>query len=173
MTEKEFLNGIANGQEDILQKFIDLIDQLKINYCVIGGLGVNAYVEPVVSLDLDIIVAIDRLDQLKETFLKDFTIQEFEHSVKLSTTKSRLRIKLQTDPRYQSFLKGSVNKNILGYEMKVATLEDILKGKIWACQDNKRRQSKRQKDLADIARIIEAYPHCLQSIPEPIRLKLV
>ena len=61
MTEKEFLNGIANGQEDILQKFIDLIDQLKINYCVIGGLGVNAYVEPVVSLDLDIIVAIDRL----------------------------------------------------------------------------------------------------------------
>ena len=59
VTEKEFLNGIANGQEDILQKFIDLIDQLRINYCVIDGLGDNAHVEPVVSLDLDIIVAID------------------------------------------------------------------------------------------------------------------
>ena len=47
----------------------------------------------------------------------------------LSTVKSRLRIQLQTDPRYQSFLKRGVNKNILGYEMMVATLKDILKGK--------------------------------------------
>ncbi len=52
MTEKEFINNIANGQEDIIQKLVDLLEENKIGYCVIGGLAVNAYVEPVVSLDL-------------------------------------------------------------------------------------------------------------------------
>lgn len=173
MTEKEFLNNIANGQEDILQKFIDIMIESKTSYCVIGGLGVNAYVEPVVSLDLDIVVAIEKLDQLKPLLAKQFTLQEFEHSVNLSSKNSQLRIQLQTDPRYQSFLENSTTKNIMGYKMKVASLEDILSGKIWAYEDNKRRPSKRQKDLADIARIIETYPHYSQSIPEKIKSKLV
>ncbi len=51
MTEKEFINSIANGQEDIIQKLVDLLEENKIGYCVIDGLAVNAYVEPVVSLD--------------------------------------------------------------------------------------------------------------------------
>jgi len=36
----------------------------------------------------------------------------------------------------------------------VASLEDVLKGKIWAYSDEARRKSKRQKDLADMSRII-------------------
>jgi len=48
MTEKEFINNLANGQEDIIQKLSDLLDENEIGYCVIGGLAVNAYVEPVV-----------------------------------------------------------------------------------------------------------------------------
>jgi hypothetical protein len=37
-------------------------------------------------------------------------------------------------------------------------LEDTLKGKIKALSDSERRQSKRIKDLADIARLVEAHP---------------
>ena len=48
MTEKEFINNLANGQEDIIQKLSDLLDENEIGYYVIGGLAVNAYVEPVV-----------------------------------------------------------------------------------------------------------------------------
>ena len=40
----------------------------------------------------------------------------------------------------------------------VATVEDLLQGKIWAFQDATRRGSKRQKDLVDIARLIETQP---------------
>jgi hypothetical protein len=36
-----------------------------------------------------------------------------------------------------------------------ARVEDVLQGKVWAVQDSSRRGSKRQKDLADIARILE------------------
>ncbi|MCH8954925.1 hypothetical protein IIA28_06365 [candidate division KSB1 bacterium] len=50
MTEREFVKKVANGQEDIIQILIDLLDKNEIGYCVIGGLAVNAYVEPVVSL---------------------------------------------------------------------------------------------------------------------------
>jgi hypothetical protein len=59
MTKKEFMNSVANGQADILQQFLDLVNKMEIDYCVIGGLAVNAYVEPVVSLDLDIVVVMD------------------------------------------------------------------------------------------------------------------
>ena len=61
MNEKEFLNGIANGKADVLQILLDIMNRESIAYCVIGGLAVNAYVEPVVSLDLDMVVAASSL----------------------------------------------------------------------------------------------------------------
>lgn len=57
----------------------------------------------------------------------------------------------------------------MGYEMKVAALQDVLRGKIWAYSDDQRRKSKRQKDLADIFRLVEAYPHLMDLLPESIR----
>ena len=74
MTEKEFINNIANGQEDIIQKLVDLLEENKMGYCVIGGLAVNAYVEPVVSLDLDIVVATNSISKLCQVAEKIFTI---------------------------------------------------------------------------------------------------
>ena len=54
----------------------------------------------------------------------------------------------------------------MGYDMKVAAIEDILTGKIWAFLDKERRKSKRQKDLADIFRIIEQFPELKKLIPD-------
>lgn len=64
MTAKIFMTRLANGQADVVQQFLDLLNDLKIDYCVIGGLAVNAYVEPVVSLDLDLVVAVEAIDRL-------------------------------------------------------------------------------------------------------------
>jgi hypothetical protein len=169
MTEKEFINRIANGQLDILQLFLELLNENKIDYCVIGGLAVNAYVEPVVSLDLDIVVAADAMDKLSNAAKRIFTIKKFEHSLNLKSPKSDLRIQIQTDSRYQPFISKATNKKIMGYDMRVAALEDVLQGKIWAYSDEQRRRSKRQKDLADIFRLVEAYPHLEDLLPESIR----
>ena len=62
MTKKEFLNAISNGKVDIVQAFFDTLSRSNADYCVIGGLAVNAYAEPVVSLDLDIVVAADNIE---------------------------------------------------------------------------------------------------------------
>ncbi|MBN2542746.1 nucleotidyl transferase AbiEii/AbiGii toxin family protein [bacterium] len=166
MRKRNFLNTISNAQEDILQQFLDLLNKINADYCVIGGLGVNAYVEPVVSLDLDIVVVNDSVDSLIKEAYKNFKIEKFQHSINLTNSKSELRLQVQTDPRYQVFISRSSLKSVMGYEMKVASLKDILQGKIWAYLDEERRESKRQKDLADIYRIIEAFPDLKDCVPE-------
>ena len=62
MTGKEFVNRLANGKSDIIQVFLDILSKTNSRYCIIGGLAVNAYVEPVVSLDLDIVVAVENIE---------------------------------------------------------------------------------------------------------------
>src|SRR3972149_11423289 len=139
VTKKEFMNAVSNGREDILQQMLDLLNEMKIDYCVIGGLAVNAYVEPVVSLDLDLVVVTEATENLLKAAEKIFNIVKLPHSVNLSSTKSDLRIQLQTDPRYQTFIVRSSIKEVMGYEMKVAAVEDVLQGKIWASFHAQRR----------------------------------
>jgi len=91
----------------VLQQLLDLLENLKIQYCLIGGLGVNAYVEPVISLDLDIVITAEALDKLITQASKEFKVEKFAHSYYLSKPKSDLRIQLQTDPRYKDFIPNS------------------------------------------------------------------
>ena len=169
MTKKEFFKAVSNGEEDVIQIFLDALSTANVDYCVIGGLAVNAYAEPVVSLDLDIVIAINEIETACKAVEDHFKIERFAHSVNLSSNKSDLRIQLQIDQRYQDFIARAAIHHVLGYEMKVAIVEDVLQGKIWAYSDEQRRKSKRQKDLADIIRLIETYPHLVDQLPDPIR----
>jgi len=173
MTNKEFVNRLANGKSDIIQIFLDILSKTGSRYCLIGGLAVNAYVEPVVSLDLDVVAAVEDIGAIcnaaRECGLK---IEQFEHSVNLTSANSDLRIQLQQDPRYQNFISNADGKNVLGYTMRVARIEDVLQGKTWAYMDKERRKSKRQKDLADIFRIVEKFPQLEASLPQNLREEL-
>jgi hypothetical protein len=93
-------------------------------------------------------------------------------SVNLSGPGSDLRIQLQTDPRYQDFISRAESRTVLGYPLKVASVEDVLQGKLWAYQDESRRSSKRQKDLADVARLVEARPELEARLPAAVRDRL-
>jgi hypothetical protein len=73
----------------------------------------NAYAEPVVGLDLDIVVAADNIETLIKTVKAQFKIQRLGQSVKLSTDKSDLRIQLQMDSRYQDFITRSPFRNLV------------------------------------------------------------
>jgi len=170
MTGKEFIQSVANGKVDAIQTILDVLSETGSGYCLIGGLAVNAYVEPVVSLDLDIVVAVEDVETVsKKAVERGFTAEDFQHSVNLKLKGSDLRIQLQTDPRYQVFILNAETRGVLGYEMKVAKLGDVLQGKVWAYLDKERRKSKRQKDLADILRIIEDYPELEGSLPQNLR----
>ena len=101
MTKKEFINAVANGKADVLQVFLDAVTQIGADYCVIGGLAVNAYAEPVVSLDLDIVVAATDLEAVCQAVEDHFKIERFAHSLNLTSSVSDLRILLKTYSRYQ------------------------------------------------------------------------
>lgn len=159
-------------QVNFLEKLLGLLQAHHIDYCVIGGQAVNAYVEPVVSLDLDLVVALDLLDEAEELLTGQFEVRRFPHSLNVSLTGSDLRVQIQTDTRYGPFLSRATEREILGVVMPVAAVEDVLQGKVWAVSDEGRRPSKRQKDLADIARLLEAYPHLRSGVPEAVLARL-
>jgi hypothetical protein len=62
---------------------------------------------------------------------------------------------------------------ILGLQLPVARLEDVLQGKLLAVLDSTRRPSKRQKYLADIARLLEAHPALRKQVPQEIVHRLM
>jgi len=169
MTGKEFLKNITNGEVDMVELMVVLLRETETDYCVIGGLAVNAYAEPVVSLDLDLVVVSTHITELAETARSaGMKVEEFEHSVNLSIAGSDLRVQLQKDPRYQEFISRAENHNVLGYELSVASVQDVLAGKLWAYSDQTRRASKRQKDLADIMRLVETHPGLRDALPAAI-----
>ena len=141
MTKREFTRRVLNGKKDVIKDFLDRLKDRKIPFCVIGGLAVNAYAEPVVSLDLDIVVAADRLSGLRKDLPAGSRTKTFEHSLNVAFPGSDLRVQVRTDPRYQPFLAKARTKNVLGYKMPVARVEDVLQGKVWAALDETRRPS--------------------------------
>ena len=50
----------------------------------------------------------------------------------------------------------------------VASLENIVRGKVWAWQDEQRRSTKRKKDELDLMRIAESHPELRELIPAEI-----
>jgi hypothetical protein len=155
-----------------MESLLALFEREGIRYCVIGGQAVNYYVEPLVSLDLDLVVATDQISVVEALLARRFTVRRFPHSINVKFGESDLRVQIQTDPRYADFVGRARRGEVLGTEMPVASVRDVLQGKIWAAQDPSRRASKRQKDLADIARLIEADPELRASVPQEILQKI-
>jgi len=76
---------------------------------------------------------------------------------------------LSTEQVYQEFPSRSVAADVHGILMRVASLEDTLDGKIRAWKDATRRQSKKLKDLGDIARLVESYPDLWETLPDELK----
>ncbi|MBI4678814.1 MAG: hypothetical protein HY748_14645 [Elusimicrobia bacterium] len=172
MTSREFLNRVSNGKGDFLQEFLSLLEKEGVAYCAIGGLAVNAYAEPVVSLDLDVVIVADGLERLLRALRRRFAVTEHPNSMNVSTPSSDLRIQIQTDPRYQPFISRSRARKLLGYDMRVAAIEDVLQGKTWAAMDPSRRASKRHKDFADILRLVETRGGLISALPDSLKREL-
>ena len=172
MLAQEFYKTVVKDKVNLLDRLIKVFDIHSVRYCIIGGQAVNAYAEPVVSLDLDIVVAAEQLRVVEELLLKEFTVTKHEHSLHVSAYGSDLRIQIQTDPKYADFPDRAEVREVLGVKLPVASLTDLLQGKVWAVTDKSRRTSKRLKDLSDIARLLEVYPRLRDEVPEEILKKL-
>ena len=173
MQASEFWKAVTVDESGFLDRLLDLLEREKVRYCVVGGQAVNAYVEPLVSLDLDLALAGGELDRILDRFGYEFVVERFPQRLNLASKDSRLRVQIQLDPRYAAFVDRAELRDVLGRRLPVASLEDLVDGKVWAASDPTRRSSKCQEDLADLARLIERFPHLADRIPESLRAKLV
>ena len=142
-------------------------------YCLIDGLAVNTYVGPVYTLDADIVVIASNLSKLAAYLSgQAYKTQEHAHSVNAQPPGSELRIQFTTDDRYQTFLARSVEAKVLGVSVRVACLEDVTRGKLWAYADPQRRLSKRKKDELDLIRLAEKYAQLRTLLPKELQDQL-
>lgn len=173
MLAREYWKAVTVDRSDLLDRLLTLLRDHRVRFCVIGGQAVNAYAEPVVSLDLDVVIAADDLASLVPLLERDFRVDPFEHSINVTAEMSDLRVQLQTDPRYADFVDRAEEHEVLGIRLPVARIDDVLQGKVWAVSDPQRRASKRQKDLADIARLLEVEPRLRAHVPQPVLERLL
>lgn len=173
MKALEFWKAVTVDHSNLLKRLVALLEEHGIRYCVIGGQAVNAYAEPLVSLDLDLVVAAHQSEGLETLLAGAFKVERFPHSLNISLPESDLRVQVQMDPRYFDFPDRASQREVLGLILPVARLEDVLRGKVWAALDPDRRASKRQKDLADIARLLEAHPGLRTQVPDEILARLI
>lgn len=123
-------------------------------------------------MELSIAVAVAQIDQVRKLAEDRFHVEEFPHSLNVSSAGSNLRVQIQTDPRYGDFVERASDRDVLGLNLPVAAIEDVIQGKIWAACDPTRRPTQRRKDLLDIERILEAYPSFRPRVPEEILRRL-
>lgn len=173
MTDRQFFDWQTDGGGNDVVKLVAILEEFAIPWCMIGGLAVNHWaVEPMVTQDVDLVVALDRVeDAVKALESIGFKARSFPHSVNLEGT-SRVSVQLSTDDVYREFPSRSLPADIHGILMRVASLQDTLAGKILAFSDPGRRPSKRQKDLADIARLVESHPEIASSVPPEILARI-
>lgn len=159
MTAEEVYESVTNGGTSDFAAAVEIFERFR-RWCLIGGLAVNCYAEPVYTLDADFVVIAPNVAKVQGELTK------------LTGTRSELKIQLTTDPRYQDFPARAERREVLGLTIPVAALDDLVQGKIWAWQDADRRLTKRKKDELDLLRLAEAHPQLARSMPKEIARQL-
>ncbi len=163
MSEAEFFTGIT-GRGDDLALAVGALRAVGHPFCLIGGLAVNHYVEPVVTLDADFAITAGA-GVSAALQAAGFIIEPHPHSLNAALPGSRLRVQITLNGRYGAFPARATEASLFGVQLPVAALPDLVQGKLWAATDPARRASKRAKDEADLVRICESHPAMLGRIP--------
>ena len=173
MTAKQFFDWQTSGGADDVMRLVDCLERADIAWCAIGGVAVNHWAEePMVTQDVDFVVATDAVDRTVSLLEGvGFQAERFDGSVNFKG-RSKVSVQLSTEEFYREFPARAVAADVHGILLRVASLEDTLHGKMKACGDPTRRQSKRIKDLADIARLVESHPGLWDLLTDDLRKQL-
>jgi len=173
VTGQQFYDWQTAGGAADVTLLVDTLAKLDVNWCMISGLAVNHWAEePVATADVDLVVALDAITETVAALeAVGFVAERFEWSVNLKGH-SKVSVQISTEEFYREFPGRSIPADIHGIPMRVASLDDTMKGKVQAWRDPDRRRSKRQKDLTDILRLIEAHPELEAKLPADVQQKI-
>jgi hypothetical protein len=180
MTEIELYDGvIMEGTSDLF--FVaDTLRRHNAGWCLIGGMAINAYVTPLYTADCDLVVVAAALAAvLTDLAAADWRIKEFPFSVNAQRRLKRdeksthkLMVQFTRPERYQPFADRAVLRPVFGRDLPVASIPDLVQGKLWALADPSRRESKSLKDTLDVLRLAEEYPELVEPLlPKDLRAR--
>ncbi|HBM14905.1 MAG TPA: hypothetical protein DD381_00925 [Lentisphaeria bacterium] len=173
MTPKKFYDWQTGGGTDDVMRVVACLESSDIQWCAIGGIAVNHWAEePMVTQDVDLVVATESIEEVVKILEENgFSSERFAWSINFKGN-SKVSIQLSTEKEYQGYPACSVPADVHGILMRVASLEDTLEGKIRAWKDASRRQSKKLKDLGDIARLVESHPQLWDILPDELKMQI-
>ncbi len=157
--------SVTNGGSSHFAQVVAILDRHG-PWCLIGGLAVNHYVEPVYTVDADVVIVAENLVSA------GFRVESYPHSVNATKAESQLSLQFTTADPYQPFIDRAERGEILGCTVPVASLPDLVQGKIWAWNDPTRRLSKQMKDELDLVRMGEKYPELRNLLPQKIAKRI-
>jgi len=170
MMAKQFYDWQTSGGTDDVMRLVDCLERADVAWCAIGGVAVNHWAEQaMVTQDVDFVVAAEAVERTVSLLEEaGFHSERFEWSINFKG-RSAVSIQLSTEDFYRDFPSRAVAADVHGILLRVASLEDTLNGKMKAWSEPERRQSKRLKDLADIARLVEAHPHLWNMLTDDLK----
>ncbi len=173
MTEKQFYDWQTLGGTDDVMRFVNALESADIVWCAIGGVAVNHWAaEQMVTQDVDFVVAADSIERAEKALTDaGFVAEHFDWSINFKGA-SKVSVQLTTEDFYRDFAARGIAADVHGILLRVAALEDTLAGKVRAWSDSTRRQSKRIKDLADIARLVESHPSLWDRLNDQLKSEI-
>jgi hypothetical protein len=144
MTPKKFYDWQTAGGTDDVMRLVDCLERADLARCAIEGVAVNHWAdEPIVTQDVDFVVASESVELAKKLLEQaGFRSERFPWSINFRGH-SKINIQLSTGDFYKDFPSRSFPADVHGILMRVASLEDTLRGKVKAWRDTEGRQSKK------------------------------
>lgn len=180
MTEQQIYDGVVMSGTTDFAFVVEVLRRRRADWCVIGGMAVNAYVRPVYTADLDmVVVTTDLAPVLADLRVADFRIKEFPFSINAQRragpterASHLLMVQFSKAEKYQGFVERAVLRPLLGLDVPVAAPVDLAQGKLSAWGDPSRREAKRSKDESDLLRLGEEFPDVYAMLPVELRARL-
>lgn len=173
MTGKQFYDWQTRGGTGDVMRLVDCLERADVAWCVIGGVAVSHWAQqPMVTQEVDFVVAVEAVERTISLLEQAGFSSERSEGVVNFKGHSAVSIQLSTEDFYRDFPSRAVPADVHGILMRVASLEDTLQGNMKAWSDPERRQNKRIKDLADIARLVESHPRLWDMLTDDLKQQL-
>ena len=178
MTEQEIFDEVIVGGMADLAFLIETLAQERATWCVIDNFAINAYAPPVYTADFDLVVASAKLETLLQKLnAANFRVRKSARAISIRREARKmvqgthpLTVRFATLDRYQPFIARAATYQVLGWNVPVAALADVVQGKLWALDDPVRKAGEHAKDRFDLIRLAEKYfDEVVPLLPDELR----
>jgi hypothetical protein len=173
MQARSFFKTVTGDRSNLIERLLNLLQDNGIRFCVVGGIAASAYVEPLVSLDFDLVVANYQLGRFESLLASTFLVKRSARQIEITAPDSRVRVNVWTEARYADLIERAERRNVLDWSLPVAALDDVLRFTVWSAQEPTRSPWRRQRDLVDLARLLENYPKLRAAVPPELLARLI